>query len=353
VKSRFLRLTFVLTLGLLLVMGGAVGCPAENGNGGGNDGGGGGGTASFSVSDLTITPENPGPGDTINITATVTNNGDASGSYQVVLTINGSTEDSETVNLSAGAKTGVIFDVMRNDAGTYQVAIGNLTGSFSVAATGQGILDAYLSGAENLTSVSFTAEQSTAMEIPGFGIFETVITVDGMYDFAGRNYHFYSESDTDGEIYANDTYLLGEWIYYMTDPPGDWYKTMLTPAEIDDEWEFVAPDSPDTIDFYGLAQVTIAGDDVVDGINCIKLVLMVSAADFWAYYGVDPTIQISEVVYEIWIADDNYYYIKDHVSFTMAVEGYTANYDATTYFFGHNEPVNIELPAEAAAATEI
>jgi hypothetical protein len=62
----------------------------------------------------------------------VTNVGETSGSYTAGLTVNGQTRGTTTVELSGGETTVVSFTVTENVKGTYNVAIGNATGSFTI-----------------------------------------------------------------------------------------------------------------------------------------------------------------------------------------------------------------------------
>lgn len=89
--------------------------------------------AEFEVSDLEITPEEVEEGEEVTITATVTNIGEEEGSHTVELKIDGEVVDSEAVTLAGGASAMISFEVTRS-AGTYQVEVDGLTGSFTVTA---------------------------------------------------------------------------------------------------------------------------------------------------------------------------------------------------------------------------
>ena len=92
-----------------------------------------GGGASFSVSNLSISSGGEVfANESITISVNVRNTGNAQGSYNVVLNIDGIQEDSEMVTLSPGNSQDVTFNVSRQDVGKYNITIGNLSGSFSV-----------------------------------------------------------------------------------------------------------------------------------------------------------------------------------------------------------------------------
>jgi len=88
--------------------------------------------AAFSVSSLSITPLEIEPGETVTVAASVANTGGESGSYTVVLKIDGVKEAEETVTVAAGDSQNVSFSVTREEAGSYTVAVDGLSGSFTV-----------------------------------------------------------------------------------------------------------------------------------------------------------------------------------------------------------------------------
>jgi len=117
---------------LFLIIGPAIpGCPGgDDGNGSGNGNGGG---ASFLVSNLSISSGGEVfSNETVAISVNLRNTGNAQGSYNVVLNIDGTQEDSEMVTLGPGSSQDVRFNVSKQITGTYNVNIGNLSGSFSV-----------------------------------------------------------------------------------------------------------------------------------------------------------------------------------------------------------------------------
>ncbi len=88
--------------------------------------------AAFSVSSLSVLPAEVEPGETVTITMSVANTGGESGSYTVVLKINGVKGAEETVTIAAGESQDVSFSVTREEADTYAVTVDGLSGSFSV-----------------------------------------------------------------------------------------------------------------------------------------------------------------------------------------------------------------------------
>lgn len=90
--------------------------------------------AAFEMSQLSVLPTEVNAGETVTISAVVTNTGQVEGSYTVTLKINGAVEATQAVTLTGGQTTTVTFEVARDVAGTYQVDVSGLTGSFAVKA---------------------------------------------------------------------------------------------------------------------------------------------------------------------------------------------------------------------------
>jgi hypothetical protein len=88
--------------------------------------------ASFECSLLSISPTEVDIGETVNVTILVANTGGQSGSYQVVLRINGMAAADREVALDAGTSEQVSFSTARDTAGTYSVNVNGLTGAFVV-----------------------------------------------------------------------------------------------------------------------------------------------------------------------------------------------------------------------------
>ena len=90
------------------------------------------GPALFRVSDLTVNPAEVEVGNEVTISLVLTNIGEEEGSYTLVLKVNQVVEDTKTITLDAGASTAVQFKVTKEEAGVYDVEIGELSGGFNV-----------------------------------------------------------------------------------------------------------------------------------------------------------------------------------------------------------------------------
>ncbi len=88
--------------------------------------------ASFTVSGLSINPDSVHPGDNVYISALITNNGKATGTYQVALVINDISVQTKVVTLDGGQSTTVSFNVAPDRYGLNHVSIEDLLDSFEV-----------------------------------------------------------------------------------------------------------------------------------------------------------------------------------------------------------------------------
>ncbi|WP_410507403.1 S-layer protein domain-containing protein [Methanosarcina hadiensis] len=88
--------------------------------------------AEFEFSNLLIEPATVEGGEAVTIQVNVTNTGNIAGETEVELLVNNETVDSETVSLEAGETRTVEFSHAEEEAGTYTVEIGDLSGSYEV-----------------------------------------------------------------------------------------------------------------------------------------------------------------------------------------------------------------------------
>lgn len=88
--------------------------------------------AEFKVTDLSISPTEAEVKQTITISVKVTNIGEQKASYTVDLKVAGVTVNTRTVTLSGGESTTVIFELAREEAGTFDVEVFGLRSAFVV-----------------------------------------------------------------------------------------------------------------------------------------------------------------------------------------------------------------------------
>jgi hypothetical protein len=92
-------------------------------------------------SNLVISPEEVDVCESVTITATVKNIGGSRGSYTAELKVDGITNQAEKVTLSAGADCMLCFKVAKGLPGTYKVALGDLSGQFTVKEPASPVFD--------------------------------------------------------------------------------------------------------------------------------------------------------------------------------------------------------------------
>ena len=98
--------------------------------------------AEFSYSNLQVTPSVAGSGEDVTVTVSVENTGTEAGDTDAELLVNGTVVSTQSVSLDAGAETTVTFSISEEEAGTYEVQVGDSTASFEVekSTPGPGIL---------------------------------------------------------------------------------------------------------------------------------------------------------------------------------------------------------------------
>jgi len=88
----------------------------------------------FQLSDLSISPSRARPGQTVEVSVQLSNIGAVENSCSVSLVINGLLEETKTVRLAPGASERVIFSVVKDVVGTYDVDVGAFSSKFTVVA---------------------------------------------------------------------------------------------------------------------------------------------------------------------------------------------------------------------------
>ena len=94
------------------------------------------GQAQMSLQYLSITPQQTSAGQPVTITTNVVNTGDEAGNYNVALEINGQLEQSRMVSVGPQGTQPVQFTVTKDQPGTYNVAILDKSGSFTILGAG-------------------------------------------------------------------------------------------------------------------------------------------------------------------------------------------------------------------------
>jgi hypothetical protein len=88
--------------------------------------------AEFQLTNLAINRTVAGIGEAIGVSVNAANTGDNAGDYNVTLLVNNSVVSNQQIHLAGGNVTTVQFALVETATGTYNVQIGNLTGTFTI-----------------------------------------------------------------------------------------------------------------------------------------------------------------------------------------------------------------------------
>ncbi|HUV52998.1 MAG TPA: CARDB domain-containing protein [Dehalococcoidia bacterium] len=82
--------------------------------------------------ELVVSPAQVRIGEQVTVSANISNTGGVSGNYTLDLKVNGLAQETKTVQVNADSTETVTFALTKNNAGTYSVNVGSLSGSFTV-----------------------------------------------------------------------------------------------------------------------------------------------------------------------------------------------------------------------------
>ena len=96
--------------------------------------------ARFTVTDMKVTPAEIHSDKIVTISAKVTNKGDLTGSLEVILSINGSVNQTQSVTVTGKASQTLTFNVVSGPAGEYVIDINGLSGRITVVPEPEGTI---------------------------------------------------------------------------------------------------------------------------------------------------------------------------------------------------------------------
>jgi hypothetical protein len=88
--------------------------------------------AKFEVSPLSLSPAVSNPAESVTVKTTVSNTGDLTGSYDVVLKVNGNASSTEKLNLAGHTSKEVSFTLKPDKEGTYTIDVNGTTAKLTV-----------------------------------------------------------------------------------------------------------------------------------------------------------------------------------------------------------------------------
>jgi hypothetical protein len=137
--------------------------------------------ATFVLSDLVISPAVVNLGGSIDIRVTIANNGDYSGSYTCSVMIDDSPLESRVVTIGARDRTTLHFTITAAAGGTFNVRIGELTGSYNVTLRPASFSISSLTVSADEVNIGEEVEVSVAVRNTGqsSGSYEVELNVNG------------------------------------------------------------------------------------------------------------------------------------------------------------------------------
>lgn len=150
--------------------------------------------AEFRVSNLVVSPSSALADEVVQVSIRLSNVGEESGRYDAILYIDGVLSQTKSVTLPGGATTTVVFDITQTNQGTYNVAIEQLTETFSITSS---------------------AEASEYIEIGSLSVSPYEVTAGDVVSIKFKADNLVNEQSAlqtrlllDGEIKATEPFLL-------------------------------------------------------------------------------------------------------------------------------------------------
>ncbi|MDY7082259.1 MAG: PGF-pre-PGF domain-containing protein [Halobacteria archaeon] len=135
--------------------------------------------ATFELSNVQLGQNTIHEGESVDVTATVENTGTVAGGYSASLKVDGSTVDTQTVNVKPGRSKKVTFTYTFDQIGVYEVGIGESTaGELRVESGGGGSdSEANETGGQNGEVQNGTGQGSNTNTVPGFNVVVALVAL--------------------------------------------------------------------------------------------------------------------------------------------------------------------------------
>jgi hypothetical protein len=138
-------------------------------------------TARFEVTAVDISPAEVASGVPAMVKADVENIGEAEGTYKATLTIDGAEVETKEVAVAPGTKETLVFSVIREAPGTYQVGVGGLASTLKVLKPAQfTVSDLIISPPEAEVGEEVIVTVSVKNVGEAEGIYAGTLKIDGM-----------------------------------------------------------------------------------------------------------------------------------------------------------------------------
>jgi len=333
--------------------------------------------AELTLRSLSVSPREVVLGASVTVTAQVTNAGDVEGTYAASLTAAGTEVASRDVVVAGGTTETVRFTYTRGTAGTCTVRLGELSGTFKVLSASD-IAARATRAMREVKSYQGDMTFTMGVQVEAEGETAEVLMVM-MMDLAIDTEH--ERQKIDGTVTVDvpgeatvevgmEMYLVEDTFYTLIQVPGEpvaWVAEAAPPGTWDDT------DLQAQADLLEGAQVTLLGTEKVDGVDCYKLGLVpdreelvdamlaqqslaeessggsedAGTALFLAMFGELMDMSVTQ-----WVTTDTCLLKKAEMAIGLDLSwaGFALTMAFDMSFWGHDEPVVVELPAEAREA---
>ncbi len=249
----------------------------------------------------------------------------------------------------------------------------------------QEIVSGVIESLNDIKTYQFDTDMTLDMAVQAEGeVFEVTMVMDGSGSFDVQNRQMGMDMTMSVAVLGEaeiemglEMYLIEDMMYMMMDVPlmGSMWTKSNVPSGYWEEMNQVEPQ----IELLGAAQVEVIGSEMVGGVDCYVLQLTPDMEQLWQYVmqqaeatGEEmPEVaegSLEEIFHSFsvkqWVAKETYLLIKAEID--MAVEltpeamGFPGEegvmtMDITTGFlaYNYNQPLSIQLPAEAESAMEV
>ncbi len=168
-------------------------------------------SATFTVSDLTVSPTEVDIGQSVTININVTNTGDLTGTYEIILKIDNTMVSSQQITLAGHATQKVTFTTSKDAAGVYTVNVSGLSGTFSVKSPSTSELTLTIISVTSPVGLGYNATL-VAKTAPGARCTITVYYKSGPSEAAGL---YPKDADANGTV-------SWTWKVGTRTTPGSW-----------------------------------------------------------------------------------------------------------------------------------
>jgi hypothetical protein len=217
------------------------------------------------------------------------------------------------------------------------------------------VLNKSISAMENVETYSFTVRSSMLVvgdvSVLGGGAQKTDLVWDGQVDGKNRRMHITADMVSSSSNSSVEQYVIGGK-QYVKIPMFGWIMND-TGSEFWDAKTY-ARLQPGSLNVSSV----LVGEEDVNGIKCYVVDMNLSSMEALASMMQQPGStegikEIKRAEMREWIAKDSFLLIRSETKADIVGAGMEAYINTTMDFSGYNNPISIELPAEAENAMDI